>query len=358
MTETIRKNYIDNLRWLCILLLFPYHTFMVFNAFGESFYIKGADVAVTTHFLMAVWPWIMPLMFLLAGVSSAYALKKRTAAEYLKERTFKLLIPLVFGVLLLVPVQTYFAEVFHNSYAGNYFEQYVLFFTKPTDLSGYTGGFTPAHLWFILYLFGISVAALPVMYVYQKSTKKIPVHKIPLPVLLLFFIVPVFSQIILDISGKSVGEYLTWFLYGYFFISSDALQEKVLKYRFLLLGLAVPCMLVYTFAGTAIQSYSVALYELLYAFYAWVAILTILGLGKRYLEFKNRATAYLSKASFGIYIIHQQWIVITAYFTLMWIGNVPLQMASIMLASVVFTLLTYGAFRRFSVTRFMFGLKK
>lgn len=340
-------------------MLFFYHTFMVYNTLGESFYIKGANVQATTYFIMAVWPWFMPLLFLLAGVSSAYALQKRTAKEYIKERISKLLIPLLFGVLLLIPIQTYFAEVFHNDYTGNYFEQYILFFTKPTDLSGYNGGFTPAHLWFILYLFIISAIALPIMNFYQKSAKKLPANKISMPVLLLLFIIPVFSQLILDFSGKSIGEYLTYFLFGYFFVSSDIIQVKLQKYRYLLLGLAVPggLMLIYTFVRGGLENHNKVLYEFLYAFYAWVAILAILGFGKRYLEFRNRTTSYLSQASFGIYIIHQQWIVITAYFALMWIQNVPLQMICIILASTIFTFMTYEVFRRFSVTQYMFGLK-
>ena len=354
----MRKNYIDNLRWMCILLLFFYHTFMVYNTFGESFYVKGADVQATTDFIMAVWPWFMPLLFLLAGVSSAYALQKRTAKDYLKERVSKLLIPLLFGVLLLVPVQTYCAEVFHNGYTGNYFEQYILFFTKPTDLSGYSGGFTPAHLWFILYLFVISVCALPVMCSCQKSGKSLPVHKISLPILLLLFIIPVFSQLILDIGGKSVGEYLTYFLFGYFLIASDAIQAKLQKQRFLLLGIAAPCMVICILVGASLESQNKILYEFLYAFYAWVTVLAILGLGKQYLEFSNRASIYLSKASFGIYILHQQWIVIVAYFALMWTQSIPLQMVCIITASMALTFLTYEAFRRFPATRFMFGLKK
>ena len=354
----MRKHYIDNLRWLCVLILFPYHTFMVYNNFGESFYVTGKEIAATSSVIMMIWPWLMPLMFLLAGVSSAYALEKRTGKEYAKERVSRLLIPLVFGILLLIPIQTYVAEVFHNGYTGGYFAQYILFFTKPTDLSGYHGGFTPAHLWFVLYLFVISMVALPVMLLYKKSEKKIPVHKIPFPLLLSLFVIPVFSQLILDISGKSVGEYLTWFLFGYFFVSSEAVQEKLQKYRFLLLGLLIACVLGYAIAGTKIEAYSVVLFEFLYAFYAWVAILTILGFGKRHLNFSNKATAYLSKASFSVYVLHQQWIVITAYFAVMWIHNIPVQMLAIMLASAVLTFGTYELFRRFSVTRFMFGMKK
>lgn len=354
----MRKYYIDNLRWLCVLLLFPYHTFMVYNAFGESFYIKGPDIASVSKVIIGIYPWIMPLLFVIAGASSMYALKARPPREYIKERISKLLVPLLFGILLLVPMQTYFAEVFHNQYAGGYLQQYALFFTKPTDLSGYHGGFTPAHLWFLLYLFVISFVCLPIMWRYQKSKKKPAVHKIPLPALLGMFIIPVFSQAILDIGGKSVGEYLTYFLFGYFIISDDMVQGKLEKYRFVLLGLALLGLIPYTLWGLKLEARSVALFELLYSFSAWTAVLAALGLGKRYLSFHNKWTEYLSRASFSIYVFHQQWIVLAAYFALMWVKNIPLQMVFIIAVSTICTFLSYAVLKRVSVARLMFGMKK
>ena len=136
------------------------------------------------------------------------------------------------------------------------------------------------------------------------------------------------------------------------------MQEKLAKHRFLLLGLAAPCMIAAAFVAESLENYNWILYEFLYFFYAWVTILAIFGLGKRYLDFCNRATDYLSGASFPLYVFHQQWIVVTAYFALRWIPGVPLQMAAIILAGLILTLLTYEAFRRFSVTRFLFGIKR
>lgn len=353
----MRKHFIDNLRWLCVLALFPYHTFMVYNNFGESFYVKGADIHAGSQAIRAVSPWLMPLMFAIAGVSSAYALQKRSIKEYTQERVSKLLIPLLFGILLLVPIQTFFAERFHNGYTGSFFAQYILFFTKPTDLSGYQGGFTPAHLWFILYLFVISLLCLPLMAHHQKARKKLPVQKLPLFALLLFFIIPIVSQMVLDIGGKSVGEYMTYFLFGYYMLSNDSIQQKLQKHRFLLLGLALPCLLVFTLAGISIENYNSIAYECLYSFYAWASVLAIFGFGKQHLNFTNHAFSYLSSASFSIYIFHQQWIVIAAYFALMWIQSIPLQMILIAGASAVFAFLNYELFRRISVTRWMFGIK-
>jgi len=80
-----------------------------------------------------------------AGISSAYALQKRTPGQYIQECVKKLLLSLRLGLLVLVPTQTYFAESFLNGYTGSYWRQCLLFFTKPTDLTSCASGFTPAH---------------------------------------------------------------------------------------------------------------------------------------------------------------------------------------------------------------------
>lgn len=51
----MRKNYIDNLRWLAILLLFPYHTAMIYNDFGENFYIRGPAIPAVSAFILATY---------------------------------------------------------------------------------------------------------------------------------------------------------------------------------------------------------------------------------------------------------------------------------------------------------------
>lgn len=116
----------------------------------------------------------------------------------------------------------------------------------------------------------------------------------------------------------------------------------------------IACVLWYR----AIEAYSFVLYELLYAFYAWVTILAILGLGKRYLDFSNAGMAYLSKASFPIYVFHQQWLVLAAFFALKWFAVIPMQMIFIIGVSAALSFLNYELFRRIPFTRFMFGIKR
>lgn len=354
----MRKNHIDNLRWLSVVVLFVYHTFVIYNTFGENFYVEGAKIQVTTGFITVLSPWYMPLMFMLAGISTTYSLQKRTVKQYLRERVSKLLIPLIFGILLLVPVQAYFAAVFHNGYTGSYLAYYPLFFTKVTDLSSYDGNFGVAHLWFILYLFIISLVTLPLIKAYQKSGKKINMEKISTPVLLLFALVPVVTQLIVNIGGKSLGEFLTWYLFGAFLISDDSIQEKLRKNCFWFLGVTVLCIIVVAGFQARLMELNIIILSILYMFFAWITMLGILGLSSRYFEFRNPVTAYLTKASFGLYIIHQQWTVVVGFFVLSWVSSVPLQMLAIIIGCTAFTFLTYEILRRFSLTRFMFGLKR
>lgn len=166
----MRKYYIDNIRILCILLLFPYHTFMFFNTFGDPFYVYSEPIKVLSGIDAIIYPWWMNLLFAVAGISTAYALKKRSGKDYANERLTKLLIPFLVGLLLIIPVQSYIADIFHNGYTGGYFKHYSIFFTRFTTLSGYDGGFTPAHTWFMLYLYVISMITLPIMLWYNRSS--------------------------------------------------------------------------------------------------------------------------------------------------------------------------------------------
>jgi peptidoglycan/LPS O-acetylase OafA/YrhL len=228
----MRKNFIDNLRWMAIFLLFPYHVFMIYNNYGEVFYINGIGNALLSNFIYLVWPWFMPFLFVLAGISSNYALKNKSPVEYLKERFLRLFIPLISGILIIIPCMPFLADKFHNGYTGNYFQHYILFFTKWTNLTGSDGSFTPGHLWFIFYLFIISLITFPIMVLYNKTNKKIPIQRINILILILLFIFPLIGQLILDISRKSLGEYGVFFMLGYLILSDNTISKYFLKSSF------------------------------------------------------------------------------------------------------------------------------
>lgn len=353
----MRKHFIDNLRWLCVLLLIPYHACMIYNGFGEGFYIKGDSVPVLNNFLLIVSPWFMPLMFALAGASTAYALERRTAGQYVKERFLKLFIPLVSGLLLVIPIQTYFAERFHNGYTGGFFEQYVMFFTKPTDLSGYTGGFTPAHLWFILYLFIISLVALPIILLYKKGSRRLPVDKMTVPMLLPMFIFIAIMSLVLNIGGKSLGYFFAFFILGYFILSNETVQQRLVKSRWILFAAFAVLTGVKLYIFNVLNLVGGTWNGLLSDLVAWLGILSFVGLGRQYFNASNKVFSYLAEASFPIYILHQTVLVAVAFYVFRLTPAVPLQVTLIIIGSYIATLGVYEVFRRIPGVRFIFGIK-
>ena len=87
---SMRKYYIDNIRWIIILLLVPYHAAMAWNVWGEPNYINFESNKIISGIVVFFSPYVMPLMFLLAGISTKYALQKRTVGQYVLERTKKI----------------------------------------------------------------------------------------------------------------------------------------------------------------------------------------------------------------------------------------------------------------------------
>jgi len=337
-----RKHYLDNLRTFTILLLFPFHIFEIYNGQGSGFYVTGEPLLIPEIFNAIVSFWMMPLLFAVAGISSRYALSKRSAGGYIKERVSKLLLPFIFGVLLIIPVQSYIAGLHHNGGAG-YFDS----FTKVTDLSGFDGAFALGHLWFLIFLFVISIVSLPFMLWYKSKGKGTLGDKAPLILIILMGLLPCIGSMLKIGIGKSPTEDLAYFMLGYFFLSNDKLLERLDKYRFLLLEAA------------ALYS-AITAFVLNWEFYemaSWLWILALLGIGNHYLNFNGKATTYLSSSSFGIYIFHQSWIVIVTFFIFKVIDNPVLQIPAIFITSVVLTYLTYEICRRFGLTRFMFALK-
>lgn len=70
----IRKHYIDNLRNLAILLLFPVHTFMIWNNFGSRFYIWQGECR-SRHYMRENFLTIMKGVFWITGNTFLHILR-------------------------------------------------------------------------------------------------------------------------------------------------------------------------------------------------------------------------------------------------------------------------------------------
>ena len=122
-----RLYYLDWLRVFAVLLLIPYHTGMIFV--NVDFHIKNNITSIgLTIFNGFIDNWHMPLFFLLAGASTWFALNKRTPGMFIKERFLRLMIPLIFGIIIIVPPQTFYEIIQKTGFSGNYFDFYYKLF--------------------------------------------------------------------------------------------------------------------------------------------------------------------------------------------------------------------------------------
>jgi len=350
---TDRKHYIDNLRNITILLLFPVHTFMIWNDFGSRFYIWQGENKFLSTAIVLINPWFMPLLFVLAGMSARYALEKRSTREFIRQRIGKLLIPFLTGLVFIIPFQTFYARKFFDNYTGSIWDNLRYFFTHLTDFSGYDGAFTLGHLWFILFLFLISMMALAVWRVvpYEKAEKyveKLSVYSV------LFLFVPVWLMYYIgNFGGYSLGKNLALYLIGYYVLSNEKVMEKLEKCKKILLILFV----IITVASVMMY-YTTSYYgDLWVNFVGWISILVLLILGKKNFNKRTGFTEYFNQASYPVYILHQSILVALAYYVAQISENFFVQVTGILVGSFLLTLAGYHLIRRIPFIRKIVGIK-
>lgn len=308
----IRKNYIDNLRWITILILIPYHTAQAWNVWGEPNYIIFEGNRWISSIVVFFSPYFMPLLFVLAGISTKFALQKRTSKEYLNERVKKLFVPLVFGTMTFMPIMSYIGNKFNYAYSDGLLKHYTVFFTKYTDLTGADGGFSLGQFWFLLYLLIISIVSVGILYLWKKI---IPLgdNKIPFWLVCMLGLPLLFISDWLSIGGKSFVEYTYLFLIGYIVFGNEKILCEAEKKCWLLLviGLVAAILNVYLFIWidkevTLLNTFAKCVSE-------WMMIIALLGLAKKHLDFKGKISNYMQKRSFLIYIYHFIWVVLFQY---------------------------------------------
>jgi glucans biosynthesis protein C len=365
-----RKHYIDWLRVLAVLVLFPFHTLRVFNA-DDPWYVKADHLSMAVSALLDfISVWHMPLLFFLAGMSTYFALRKRGPGQYVGERLLRLGVPFLFGFFVLIPPQTWYGGRFNSGYTGSYWHyitsgDFLVYNVK--DGGDYYGGFGIGHLWFILVLLIIAILVVPLLAWGRSERGAARLQGIsrrfghPAMWLVAAFLLQI-GEALPDPIGLQPLYYLVFFVLGFVIMADDRFMKNAerLRWHALSVGLALSVWWVLsTNMRDATPDPSLERTVLMFfgMLASWLMIVGLLGMGKRYLDRTSPALAYLSEASYPTYILHQTVIVVAAFSIVALPAAEPLQWLTLLVVSVACTYALYEIVRRLSVTRLLFGMR-
>lgn len=385
--QTERFYYIDWLRVIAIGAIFLFHCAMPFNAV-QDWDIKDTQSNTGLMIIVAfVHQWSMPLFFFLAGASAWLALQHRTNQEFLIERIKRLIIPLVFGVLLLSPFQVYLENIRRLQFHSSYLQYYFHFFQPPDQVFSNPDKwfnlrliyYYARHLWFLGFLFLFSWISLPLFRRLQSMHDTVGFYRLigwfPKKTGIWGFILPIaLIQVTLRagfpeyVNWADFGYWFTFFIYGYLFISRERLMQRMEQTwkPALISGLICFSGIIVLYAmGLAGEweihpQYSTAYlaYQVLRSINTWCWVVFFLGAAKSHWNRKNDLLEYSSSAVLPFYILHRFFIVVTGFYILQWRSGTSLKFTAIFIIALAVTLFSYEfMIRRISGLRFLFGMK-
>ncbi|MCF8241365.1 MAG: acyltransferase family protein [Melioribacteraceae bacterium] len=378
MEQTIRRHDIDWLRVLAFYLLIFFHVGMVFVPW--EFHIKNSETVSWIENLM-LWSnqWRLPLLFLISGIVLFYSMGKRSGKAFFAERSQRLAIPLVFGMLVVIPPQIYFERLFNGAHYANYWE----FWETVFNFVAYPrGSLSWHHLWYVLYILIYSIVAFPI-FKYLRGDKSLKfknrisnvLKKYPSAIYLIcvplyFFyiyladIFPTTNDFIRDWYKHSI--YFTLFLAGFLISSVDGFWDAIVQKRknSLIMGLGSGIVLMVFIWGETFeilyQKYFWFVY--IYGVFKWMAIavwlLAILGYGKVLLNKPSKALSYANESVYPLYILHQTVELIFAYYIVQLDWGVLPKFALLVFITFGVSLVLYELIiKRYNITRLFFGMK-
>jgi glucans biosynthesis protein C len=391
-----RRGELDALRALVVVGLVFFHTAVIFGA-GEFPVKAGAENRVVTVLIAFGATWGMPLLFLISGMGVRYSLRSRDAGAFARERLRRLGVPLLVGLLTLVPLQVYLGlrRAGDQASLGQFYASFwdlrlALDVPLPVAADPDGGRFTTGHLWFLASLLALSLLLLPGFEWLRRPAGARLLERlggllarpggILLPAVAVAAVeLALGSQV--GYGGWGLASYALFLLCVYLVAADPRVGEALQRPWRPAAALGLPLFVaggVAAFAAldarvdpfTGMDPLSLA-FRLLKGVGGWLWVVAILGFARDRTGRRSaspapavaagrarRLAAYANDAVLPFYVLHETVIVVVAYAVLTWPIGGALQYCLIALASLAATLLLYDlGVRRHPVTRFLFGLK-
>lgn len=368
MQQKQRRHDIDWWRVIAILAVYFHHICMPFN--GDDYHIMNSDSSKVLDDIMVFFEQIrLPMLFLISGMGTVFAFSKRTWGQFIKERSYRLLIPLIFGVLVIVPPQTYFEHIGTFKSYGQFYSQVL-------------SNLEVNHLWFIENLFYISIVCIPLI-LFLRSTrssgikgaieKYASVHYGILLWVLPLILIKIVSKIYFPDDANSITNLSSTLFYGFFFVSGIVMATSPKLWMFLKsqrrmnLYMAITAILIfygYYYLPNEVASEYLdigarwAIWHGVSSWVSWSVILVLLGYGQIWFDRPSKILLKANEAIYPFYVLHQTVIVILAFYIVKLDISIIFKITLLLGSTFPIILILYRFLvYPFKLTRILFGMK-
>ncbi len=327
MDKKIRRYDLDWLRVIVFGLLIFYHVGMFFVPW--EWHIKNNVIYDWIRWpMLFLNQWRLPILFVISGMGTFYALSYRNLWQFNLERIKRLLIPLLFGMVFIVPPQIYFERLVTNQFVGSYVE----YLTTEAFIGVYPeGNISWHHLWFLPYLLVFSIILSPIFIKIKRNTPGFinwMQRQIQKPYGFYLFIIPLYLfevaiEPFFDITHDLINDWfnfinsLAFFLFGFILIASGKVFWKSLnriKSKALIIGIIAFSIQLFIWIQGKDSLLIHCTEALIKVSNLWSWILVILGFGAKFLNTKSNLLAYCNRAVYPFYILHQTITITIGYY--------------------------------------------
>ncbi len=121
-TRARRLLFIDNLRWTMIILVISMHAADTYSPLGNWYFVERTRLPIPELLTFAAWQmylqsFFMALLFFIAGIFVPASFDRKGPLRFVKDRAFRLGLPVLFYMLVLGPITEYY--VAHSWGAAN-----------------------------------------------------------------------------------------------------------------------------------------------------------------------------------------------------------------------------------------------